>query len=368
MFLLTPPTLSLEQKDRIAEAESFHELNLLRRELLNPNALQACTTAGELSCFVVIVNMIHDQLIMRSIQLSSQLLEKMGMGKPPVPYAFLQFGSGGRQEQAFVSDQDNGLLYQLPDHLGNHEREEVAQYFQLFVASIVQGLEEAGYPPCHGNVICSNRRWYGSLEGWKRTIDFWHEQPAWENVRYLLLASDARMLVGSGELYSELMSHFHQKIAGNPEIVQRLVSNTSAYHVPVGLFGRLLTEVQGKYRGGINIKNGLYLPYVNCIRLFALASGIQANSTLGRLAGLRQKKIWANGFCEQVESHFRQIIGLRLIPPLHWQGDSYVNNSYVKLTAVSKEMEMTLKNGMRLAVQLQKLSEKLGDKQSEWFG
>ncbi|MCK9906611.1 DUF294 nucleotidyltransferase-like domain-containing protein, partial [Frankia sp. Cpl3] len=108
----------------------------------------------------VVINLIHDQIIRRSIQLSIRLLQSLGMGNPPVPYAFLQFGSGGRQEQGLVTDQDNGLVYYLPSGLSREEREQVDSYFHLLVASIVQGLEEAGYPPCQGNVICSNHRWH----------------------------------------------------------------------------------------------------------------------------------------------------------------------------------------------------------------
>ena len=40
------------------------------------------------------------------------MLEDEGFGKPPVPYAFILFGSGGRSEQTLWSDQDNGLIYE----------------------------------------------------------------------------------------------------------------------------------------------------------------------------------------------------------------------------------------------------------------
>lgn len=358
--LLVPPlTLPLEQKKRIASAESFRELNLLRQEFFYPPAFHTHSPLGELLSASVVINLIHDQIIRRSVQLSVRLLHSLGMGNPPVPYAFLQFGSGGRQEQGLLSDQDNGLVYYLPSGLTKREREQIDSYFHLLVASIVQGLEEAGYPPCQGNVICSNHRWHGSVEDWKTMIDSWCEVSTWENVRYLLLASDARLIQGESALFNELQAYLHKKLADHPDMMGRLSSNTRYYHVPLGWFGRLLAEVQGKYRGGVNIKNGLYLPYVNCIRLFALANGIEEVSTLGRLAALREKQVWSNHFCNQVEDHFRHIIGLRLLPALHWQDGSYLSNSYIRLAPLSRETIAAIKNAMKLAIRLQKLTVQL---------
>jgi CBS domain-containing protein len=95
--------------------------------------------------------------------------------------------------------------------------------------------------------------------------------------------------------------------------------------------------------------------------LFALANGIDAGSTLGRLAELREKQIWSRDLCNQVEDHFRQVIGLRLIPSLQWEDGSYLSNSYVKLSLLSRETISTIKSGMRLAIRLQKMTSQLPD-------
>lgn len=353
---------------RIAETETFRELALLRKELLDPSPLTSSSGAGELAPFAVLINLIHDHIIRQSIQISIKMLQDLGMGVPPVPYAFLQFGSGGRQEQALISDQDNGLVYQLPADLSQQEIDEINTYFRLLVASIVQGLEEVGYPPCQGNVICSNSRWHGPIEAWKETYDQWYVEPTWENIRYLLLVSDARLLSGDAAFYSELQDHFQKNLSNNPQIFPRLVSNTLHHQVPLGWFGRLLPEVRGKHRGAINIKNGVYLPFVNCIRLWALTHGIYANSTLDRLYGLRDMKVWENEFCNKVEDHFRQLIGLRLIPALQWQDDVYLSNSYVKIDEMPKETISFLKSAMKLALHLQKITAKLPDKGKERAG
>jgi CBS domain-containing protein len=340
----------------------------LRKQLLDPFPLTPGSSTGELAPFAVLINLIHDHIIRRSIQLSIKMLQALGMGSPPVPYAFLQFGSGGRQEQTLISDQDNGLVYDLPAHLSKQDCDDISAYFRLLVATIVQGLEEVGYPPCQGNVICSNNRWHGTIETWKETYDKWHAEPTWEHVRYLLLVSDARLLSGDSAFYGELKEHFRKNLDNNRQILPRLVSNTLYHQVPLGWFGRLLTEVRGKHRGATNVKNGVYLPFVNCIRLWALTHGIYASSTLDRLHGLREIRVWDNEFCNKVEDHFRQILGLRLIPAMQWQDDVYLSNSYLKLAELPKETIACLKSAMKLALHLQKITAKLPEAGKERAG
>jgi CBS domain-containing protein len=247
--MAAPLILSPDRLQRIADAASFRELAALRRELLDLSAIARLTRAGELASFVVVVNLIHDRLIQRSVQLSVERLTRMGLGTPPAPYAFLLFGSGGRQEQAIISDQDNGLVYRLPPDLGETEQKEVHTYFRLLGAAIVQGLEETGYPPCQGNVTCVHNRWCGSHTQWMDQFTHWASDPTWEHARYILLAADARVLHGDSSVFAPVQAHYHKLIAGNTSLLSRLVSNTLYHRVPLGWFGRILTDVQGRYRG-----------------------------------------------------------------------------------------------------------------------
>ncbi|WNC15755.1 DUF294 nucleotidyltransferase-like domain-containing protein [Brevibacillus brevis] len=354
-----PLTLSPDQLERISRTETFRELSLLRQELLDAAPLHTLKRAGELAPFAVVVNLIHDSIIRHSVLLAVRELAKRGGGTPPVPFAFLQFGSGGRHEQALISDQDNGLVYLLPPHLDAADTEKVHHYFHLLGATIVQGLEEAGYPPCQGNVTCVSPKWRGSVEQWIERIDSWASHPIWENARYLLLASDARVLWGETAIFGPVLDHFRRLLANNHFLMSRLVSNTLHYRVPLGLFGRILPEVQGRFRGAVNLKYGVYLPIVNCVRHFALANGIFCSSTLERLVLLREKGIWPKSFCDEVESHFRQLLGLRLVAPLHWEDGQYTSNSYIKLGELSADTTVMARTAMKLAIRLQRMTAKL---------
>nr|WP_232322456.1 DUF294 nucleotidyltransferase-like domain-containing protein [Brevibacillus parabrevis] len=354
-----PLTLSPEQIERIRQVHSFAELALIRHELLDPSPMRDLNRAGEMAPFSIVVNLIHDNLIRQGVLLAVDSLAKRGLGTPPVPFAFLQFGSGGRFEQAIVSDQDNGLVYDLPDHLDEQEIESVHGYFQLLAAAVVSGLEEAGYPPCQGNVTCLSPRWRGSVAQWVDQLDRWISHPVWENARYLLLASDVRVLYGESAIFTPVLDRFRQLLAGNTFLLDRLVSNTLHYRVPLGLFGRVLPEVTGRFRGAVNIKYGIYLPIVNCVRHFALAHGIFASSTLERLGQLAEKGVWSKSFCDEVAAHFRLIQGLRLIAFLHWEDGLYTSNSYIKLSKLSPDSAVSMREAMKLAIRLQKMTAKL---------
>ncbi|MED4583351.1 DUF294 nucleotidyltransferase-like domain-containing protein [Brevibacillus choshinensis] len=354
-----PLTLSPEQLERISKAETFRELSLIRQELLDTTPLRSLHRAGELAPFAIVVNLIHDSIIRQSVLLAVGELAKRGVGTPPVPFAFLQFGSGGRYEQALISDQDNGLVYLLPDHLDVASIEKVHSFFHLLGATIVQGLEEAGYPPCQGNVTCVSQKWRGSVEQWIERLDGWASHPIWENARYLLLASDARVLWGESAIFQPVLDHFRRMLAHNAFLMSRLVSNTLHYRVPLGLFGRILPEVNGRFRGAINLKYGVYLPIVNCVRHFALSNGIFCSSTLERLSLLREKGVWSKSFCDEVEKHFRPLLGLRLIAPLHWEDGQYTSNSYIKLREMSADTTVMARGAMKLAIRLQRMTAKL---------
>src|SRR5690606_3811567 len=136
----------------------------------------------------------HDALIRRAVCLSEEALARAGRGSPPVPYAYLLFGSGGRAEQTISSDQDSGLIYGNP-RLGQ-DAAAVHAYYGELAERIVASLQAVGYPPCEGGVISTNPEWCDSLAGWQAKLDSWFGEAHWEVVRYLLIVADGRMVYG----------------------------------------------------------------------------------------------------------------------------------------------------------------------------
>ena len=341
------PTLSPDWITLIQSAATFHQLGVLRRELLGRTDIVDADSAQPTAT----LHLLHDLLIKQAVELAIRSCTRFGMGNPPVPYVLLAFGSGGRMEQAQTSDQDSGLVYQLPAAASQQERQELETYFAHLAETLVRGLAEAGYPECSGGVVCANPRWRGPLEQWQTLYDGWAQEPVWEHVRYLLLCADARPLCGDFRLYGQLRTHYQQVLTSHPQLFHRMLHNTLYYRVPLNLFGRIRRELRGRYQGAINLKYGVYLPYVNSIRLWALASGIRATSSLARIAGLRDAGIWPHSFCDEVARQFRKILLLRLLPAQQWQDGQYESNSYLKPEALPggpDELKSIIKTVLRL--------------------
>ncbi len=338
---------------KIEQANSIQELANLRRESFDLPVLAA---SFSLPGFSDQLNDLHDFLISRCITLCIAEMEQLGMGNPPVPYAFLLFGSGGRREQTLFSDQDNGIVYLLPPDADAETKRLMTAYFEQLGKLVVERLVEVGYPPCQGNVLCANHRWNRSLAGWQEMFAEWCADPTWENIRYLLLTGDARMIAGDPALFASWQSCYRQMFVDHPSLVSRCVSNTLHHRVPLGLFGRIITEINGKYQGAIHVKNGLYLPYVNCIRLWSLAHGVSETHSFERIEMLRQQGVWTEELCSLVSRHFQQAIYLRLLAATHWQEELFESSSYLKMSLMSKEALLALKQSMKQALALHKMT------------
>jgi CBS domain-containing protein len=114
-------------------------------------------------------------------------------------------------------------------------------------------------------------------------ITQWFAEPDWENVRYLLIQADMRFLYGDERLAQELRLYYHSLIEANPKIIEHMLQNTLHHKVSLGVFGQLIRERYGEHAGGVDIKYGAYIPFINGIRLLSIAFGMNDVSTLDRM-------------------------------------------------------------------------------------
>ena len=83
-------------------------------------------------------------------------------------YAWIVFGSEGRQEQSFLTDQDNALVY--ADGVDG-----AAAYFERFAERGVESLIAVGFPPCAGGFMATH--WHRPLAEWTSMFRTWIESP-----------------------------------------------------------------------------------------------------------------------------------------------------------------------------------------------
>ncbi|WP_336771638.1 DUF294 nucleotidyltransferase-like domain-containing protein [Paenibacillus sp. MMO-58] len=296
------------------------------------------------------LNELHDTLICRSIILAEAEMARLGSGSPPVPYAYLLFGSGGRQEQTLSSDQDSGIVFEDPAG----DSEDTRAYFQQLTSIIVSTLHQSGYPLCEGNVLSNNPEWCMSLTEWKVKLNGWFEEPAWEAVRYLLILADGRSVFGDHRLAFELRDHYFNNVIEHPNITRRMLDNTMRHKVLLGLFGHLLKEQYGTDAGSLDIKYGAYIPLVNAIRLLAIQAGIRDTSTLSRIRMLALHDLLPSEEAAAYEQAFLLFLRLRLMTTEQNEGGLYANNGKLSGRSLSREMTEELKSALRTGKKLQR--------------
>jgi CBS domain-containing protein len=338
----------LQLLKQIGSADHVEGLRSLRDQV--HEQMEALLPTRPVEQFNVQLNEVHDAVIQRSIILAEAEMARLGKGSPPVPYAYILFGSGGRKEQTLSSDQDSGVVYQDPVT----DSAEVKQYFKELCDLIVLNLRKVGYPPCEGDVMSSNPEWCLSLSDWGNKLNHWFEEPAWEAVRYLLIIADGRCVYGEHRLVDELKDLFFTDMLNHQIILQRMLDNTMRHKVLLGFFGQLLKEQYGQDSGSLDIKYGAYIPMVNSIRLLSVQVGIRETSTLERIKML----VKAGNMSESdgaVYAHaFRVLLRLRLMTTEQNVNDLYANNGKLSSRKLTKELTDELKSSLRLGKKLQR--------------
>lgn len=268
------------------------------------------------------VNRMHDEIGRRATVLCEQGLREAGFGQPPARYAFVAFGSSGRQEATLWSDQDNGLI--IDDEL----EEGGAEYFQRFGESLSDMLEQAGFPKCTGKVMCSEPIWRLTLSEWKQQLTSWSSDHAWEPTRHLIIASDMRHIAGNEELSVTWMEHFRSCVLQQPDMIPALLRNTVRHKATLNVMGRIVTERFGEHAGDFDVKYGMYIPLVNSIRTLALQRGITESSSSKRI----ERIILLEGgglLLENVQRALKTALRMRMETPMRIKDGLVSSNGYI---------------------------------------
>ncbi|MBM7572813.1 CBS domain-containing protein [Aquibacillus albus] len=262
-------------------------------------------------------------------------------GSPPCGYTWFVMGSAGRFEQAVISDQDHGLIYENANH-------ESKLFFEALGKEITTGLHFVGYPYCEGNIMSSNPKWCKSIEAWEHQIKTWMESDTWESIRYLLMFYDARAVVGNKEDVTVLKGIVCNYIDDHPEFLQRLMDNTMHLKKAIGIFGQFIVKNHGPYTGSIHLKDTCFFPYINVMRLLSIKEKIMETSTLVRLSHLLTFPRYDEALVT-FEENFKKLLEYRMMN--HEEKKEYDDFHYLKISLLTpeqkKELKRIIKDGKR---------------------
>lgn len=296
-------TLSCRQQlDLSAALEALSDLDAapalarrLREFLLiaSGNGLDGVVATRLISAF-------NDQLTARIIALTARRHRL-----PPVAWCWLALGSEGRNEQTFVTDQDNGLIFNAT---GEREAAAMRQLFLPFAQEVNQRLAACGFTLCSGKIMAGNSDWCLSLDEWREQFINWVRRPDPTALLNASIFFDLQPLYGELALGERLRTLLLSLTVATPSFQHLMAANALHADVPLNFRGELVVDDNES----IDMKKYGSRIFVDAARIFALTSGAKEVNTADRLCvagaaiGLQESEIAA------LNAAFSQILKLRL--------------------------------------------------------
>lgn len=201
---------------------------------------------------------------------------------PPIPWCWMVFGSEGRLEQTFATDQDNGLIY-LPGTEGDTEG--LRHVFLEFAQAVNKGLDSCGFRLCKGNIMAGNPSWCLSVNEWKQAYSDWMRVPDPEAVLNSTIFFDFRPLYGRQELVDELRSWLLPQVPDHPRFLRTMAEDALTCEPALGWMGKFSYDGGREHPHTIDLKLHGARPFVDAARIWSLVHGVWATNTADRLRG-----------------------------------------------------------------------------------
>ena len=290
---------------------------------------------------------IRDAITARVLSLVEEEMERDGLGRPPVEYAWVGLGSEGRKEQTFVTDQDNMIIYETDI------RELIASYYGELARRVVERLNEVGFSKCKGGIMPSHDKWRGSARDWETRIrETLSEGKKTLDLLDLIILCDARHIYGAKRVFDIFLHQFYAMLQENRSIMKELAQSAVLMPTALGFFGRFKVEGEGENRGKLNIKLHGWAPLIMSVRALALAEGLEETNTLRRIRRLRELNVIKREVEEELVDAYLLFVRLRVMNQVK-EPDSN-NANHINPDTLDPEEAGRLRKGMRVVESFQK--------------
>jgi CBS domain-containing protein len=293
-----------------------------------------------------IISELNDRLVKKVLEIAEKKF-----GEPPVPYCWIAYGSEGRKEQTFKTDQDNAIIYEDPKT--PEQEEAVKNYFPGFAVFVRDGLVKCGFPPCEANFMASNPQWCQPLSVWKKYFLAWITMPNPEALLKSLILFDFRGLYGTLSLAAELRDYLNRHLKDQNLFLAMLAGVILKNRPPLGFFKSFVVEKGGEHKDELNLKIRGIGPLVDLIRLFALESGIQETASLERLNALRETHPIVIELGGEMEQAFEFITLLRIHHQLDQMEQQVPLDNFINPSKLSNLERKSLKDSFQLILKIQ---------------
>ena len=247
-----------------------------------------------------LISQFNDWLNIRVIELTARRHRL-----PPVGWCWLALGSEGRHEQTFLTDQDNGLIFEATS---DQEAGALRELFLPFAQEVNQRLADCGFALCSGQIMAGNPAWCLSYDEWRSQFIDWVRRPDPNALLNGSIFFDLQPLCGKTELGEALRTLLLGLTESTPSFQHLMAANALQAEPPLNFRG----DLAGRDNEAIDLKKFGSRIFVDAARIFALSTGTRAVNTSDRLreAGGRVGLIPAE--IAAVDAAFSQILRLRL--------------------------------------------------------
>jgi CBS domain-containing protein len=295
----------------------------------------------EVSQFTRLLSSINDHLTRRLLSLI------VGTQGPESQFCWLAFGSEGREEQGFVTDQDNGIIFVS----SSQDVEAVRSRYVDMARQMNQALQRCGFDLCKGNIMAGNPEWCLSLDEWRTKFSRWICASTPTAILNATIFFDFRGIFGDNELAERLRDHLVEEIRGNTICLHMLAANALEVGPPLGRWNRFGTD-DSEVQGTIDLKTRGSRLFVDAARIFALAAGVRTSNTERRLRAVGKSIGRAPSAIEGDVAAFRFIQTVRLRHQLDSRKGDRATNRIDPYTLNDLDQRM-LRESLRQAQSLQ---------------
>jgi len=290
-----------------------------------------------------IITELNDRLTRKILEIAEKKY-----GTSPTPFCWIVFGSEGRKEQTFKTDQDNAIIY-------GQESEDAKRYFADFALFVRDSLTKCGFPLCPADYMASNPMWRQSISTWKRYFSNWINTPTPDAILKSLIFFDFRAIYGDFSLADELRAYLSQAVKGKEIFFVEMADAITKNRPPLSILGKVIVEKSGEHKNELNLKIRGLVHIVDIARIFAIESSISETSTINRIRLLKDDFPVLKKYADALEESFEFMSLLRIYHQIEQlergeQLDNYINPD--KLSMLKKK---ALKESFNLIAEVQDL-------------
>ncbi len=273
-------------------------------------------------------------------------------GKVDFPFCWITYGSEGRQEQTFKTDQDNAIIFDVLS--GEEAAWKLARaHIRNFAREAVEHLESCGYSLCKGNMMASNPRWRKPYKIWEDYFTSWLNNPEPDEVLHATIFFDFRPVYGELKLAENLKDLLTSLAPGKSFFLMHLARDCISAKPPLTFFKNFVVEKDGKYKDRVDLKSQGLTPFVNFARLLALANGVRETNTVERLDALARLDAIPHELYSEAKEAYEYQMQLRLVHQLRAIEEEQPPDNYIDPGELSDLERQTLKEAFGVIGRIQ---------------